>query len=125
MGARDIDLVVYDVYQKQFEQSTGNIIDENPKARMRMLEAIEKQRKVLSANEDAGCNVEYLIDEEDFSSNLTREQFEKLATPFFERFKGFLTHCLTESKINLKELHSVEVIGGATRIPMIQESEVP
>lgn len=121
LGARDIDLVVYDVYQEQFEKQTGNLIDENPKARMRMLEAIEKQRKVLSANEDAGCNVEYLIDEEDFSANLTREQFEKLAGPFFERFKGFLTHCVNESKVNLKELHSVEVIGGATRMPMIQE----
>jgi molecular chaperone DnaK (HSP70) len=120
LGARDIDLVLYDLYQKEFEKSSGHLVDENPKARMRLLEAIERQRKVLSANEDAGCNVEYLVEEEDFNHNLTRDQFEKLATPFFERFKGFLAHCIAESKINMKELHSVEIIGCATRIPMIQ-----
>ena len=120
LGARDIDLLFYDIYQKEFEKNTGHLVDENTKARMRLLEAIERQRKVLSANEDAGCNVEYLVEEEDFNHNLSREQFEKLSIPFFERFRGFLTHCVAESKINMKELHSVEIIGGATRIPMIQ-----
>ncbi len=120
LGARDIDLLLYDLYQKEFEQQTGHLVDESPKARMRLFEAIERQRKLLSANEDAGCNVEYLVEEDDFSRNLTREQFEKLATPVFDRFNGFIAFCIQESKINLKELHSVEIIGGATRIPMIQ-----
>lgn len=119
LGARDIDLLLYDLYQKEFEQASGNLVDENPKARMRLLEAIERQRKLLSANEDAGCNVEYLIEEEDFNRTLTRAQFEGLAQPVFERFQGFINHCIKESKINLKELHSVEIIGAATRIPMI------
>lgn len=120
LGARDIDLFVYDLYQKHFEKETGHLVDENPKARMRLMEAIERQRKILSANEDAGCNIEYLVEEDDFNYNLTRDTFEKLAAPVFERFKGFLDHCVAESKINMKELHSVEVLGGATRIPLIQ-----
>jgi heat shock protein 4 len=120
LGARDIDLFIYDLYQKHFEKETGHLVDENPKARMRLMEAIERQRKVLSANEDSGCNVEYLVEEDDFNYNLTRDTFEKLAAPVFERFKGFLDHCVNESKINMKELHSVEIIGGGTRIPLIQ-----
>lgn len=120
LGARDIDLFVYDLYQKHFEKESGHLVDENPKARMRLMEAIERQRKILSANEDAGCNVEYLVEEDDFNYNLTRDSFEKLAAPVFERFKGFLDHCVNESKINIKELHSVEIIGGGTRIPLIQ-----
>lgn len=120
LGARDIDLFVYDLYQKHFEGESGHLVDEVPKARMRLMEAIERQRKVLSANEDANCNVEYLVEEDDFNYNLTRESFEKLAGPVFERFKGFLEHCANESKVNMKELHSVEVIGGGTRIPLVQ-----
>jgi heat shock protein 4 len=120
LGARDIDLFIYDLYQKHFEKETGHLVDENPKARMRLMEAIERQRKVLSANEDSGCNVEYLVEEDDFNYSLTRDTFEKLAQPVFERFKGFLDHCVAESKINIKELHSVEIIGGGTRIPLIQ-----
>lgn len=120
LGARDIDLFVFDLYQKKFEEETGHLVNEFPKARMRLLEAIERQRKVLSANEDAACNVEYLVEEDDFSYNLTRDTFEKLSASVFERFKGFLDHCVTESKVNMKELHSVEIIGGGTRIPLIQ-----
>ena len=120
LGARDLDLLLYDTYQKQFEKESGHLVDENPKARMRLMEAIERQRKLLSANSEAGCNVEYLVEEDDFNANLTRDQFEKLCSPVFERFQGFLVHCLSESKINIAEVHSVELIGGATRIPLLQ-----
>jgi heat shock protein 4 len=121
LGARDIDLVFYKRYCEKFEKDTGLVVDENPKSRMRLLEGIEKQRKTLSANADCGCNVEYLVDEEDFSANLSREEFEAGAEPLFQRFRQFLAQSISESKINLKELHSVEIIGGATRIPKIQE----
>lgn len=120
LGARDIDLFVFDLYQKKFEEDSGNLVSDFPKGRMRLLEGIEKQRKVLSANEDASCNVEYLVEEDDFSYTMTRETFEKLAGSVFERFKGFLDHCVSESKVNMQELHSVEIIGGGTRIPLIQ-----
>jgi heat shock protein 4 len=43
------------------------------KPRIRLLEAIEKCRKVLSANNEAGISLEYLMEEDDLNDNVTRE----------------------------------------------------
>lgn len=43
------------------------------KPRLRLLEAVEKCRKVLSANSEAGVNLEYLMEEDDMNDNITRE----------------------------------------------------
>ena len=44
----------------------------NDKARIRLLEAIERQRKILSANTDSVINVEYLMEDYDFNDTMTR-----------------------------------------------------
>lgn len=41
-----------------------------------MLESIEKTRKILSANSEAPVHVEYLVEDEDFSTLIKREEFE-------------------------------------------------
>jgi len=51
------------------------------KARPLLLDAIEKQRKVLSANSDSSINIEYLIKDYDLTQHLIREQFEELISP--------------------------------------------
>ena len=48
------------------------------KARLRMLDAIEKMRKVLSANNEASINIECLLEDEDMLYNLNRVDFEFL-----------------------------------------------
>ena len=50
----------------------------NVKARLRILDAIEKMRKVLSANTESSINIECLIEDEDMSYNLNRTEFESL-----------------------------------------------
>jgi len=48
------------------------------KARLRMLDAIEKMRKVLSANNEASINIECLLEDEDMFYNINRVDFEFL-----------------------------------------------
>lgn len=121
LGARDLDLTLYQHFRDQFQEETDNNTDENPKSKLRLIQAIEKTRKILSANLDAGCNVEFLMDEEDFSSNISREQFENMCSNTFGTFREFIRGALMNSGLNPKKLHSVEILGGATRIPMIQQ----
>lgn len=51
-------------------------VRKNLKGKLRLLEAIEKARKVLSANSEAPINVEYLVEDEDFNTLIKREDFE-------------------------------------------------
>jgi heat shock 70kDa protein 4 len=120
LGARDLDVTLYEHFKNKFEQDTNNNTDEDPKARLRLIQAIEGCRKVLSANEEAGCNVEFLMEEEDFSATINRETFEKMCSNTFGEFRAFLRGALMASGLSPSSFHSVEILGGATRIPLIQ-----
>jgi len=85
---------------------------------VRMLDVIEKQRKVLSANQEASINVEYLAEDLDLNIHLSREQFEQLITPQVQKIKQILEKLKSEITV---PLHSVEIIGGGTRIPAVQK----
>ena len=52
---------------------------------------------------------------------MTREEFEQINHQFFKEVQNFFQECLQESKLNIADLHSVERIGGGSRIPKIQE----
>jgi len=47
----------------------------NAKCRLRMLDFIEKQRKVLSGNSEASINVESLMEDEDLNYVMTRDEY--------------------------------------------------
>jgi heat shock protein 4 len=121
-GARDIDWSIYEQYCEIFEGQSGGLSPkESKKAQLRLLEAIEKQRKVLSANSEAAVNVEYLMEDIDFNHNLKREEYEKLIENVLQRFSQILEF-LAQQIQNLKiKLHSVEIVGGATRMPIVQQ----
>ena len=58
IGCRDIDFLMLHHYQKVFEKSSGGMdFMENRKSIVKMLEVIEKQRKILSANSEHQMNV--------------------------------------------------------------------
>lgn len=121
LGARNVDEAIYRVYREQFEEEFQCNVDENPKAKLRLIQAIQKQRFLLSANSEAPINVEYLMDDEDFSSSMTREDFEKHGGIVFDKVRELLRKAYMESGVSGHQLHSVEIIGGASRIPAIQQ----
>jgi molecular chaperone DnaK (HSP70) len=121
LGGRDFDLLLFKEYQKRFENKENMDLNEYPKSKMRILDAIEKQRKQLSANADAPINVEYLCEDIDFADTMSRDEFEKLCAPLLAKFGVLIKECFTEAGFTTKEFHSVEVIGGCTRTPALQQ----
>lgn len=121
LGARNIDWNVFEHYCQMFEQESGGLqVQTNKKAKLRLLEAIEKQRKVLSANAEGWVNIEYLMEDIDFNTKLVREELDKFAAPFIADLRSNL-ELLAQQIANMKlNIHSVEIIGGATRIPIVQ-----
>lgn len=62
----------------------------NEKAKLRMLDAIEKLRKTLSANSEANINIECLMEDEDLFYNFKREELEQIIAPMLEVIKSTL-----------------------------------
>ena len=63
----------------------------------RMLEAVEKARKVLSSTSDTPINIDYLLEEEDLNKMLKRDEFEGLIDSHLRRFTDLLKAVLTDS----------------------------
>lgn len=85
---------------------------------MRMLDAIEKMRKLLSLNKEADLNIDALMEDEDFHQHFKRSDLEELITPFIERFKAVVTDSFKNSLMAGK-LDFIELVGDATRMPII------
>jgi heat shock protein 4 len=87
-----------------------------------MMEAIEKCRKIISADKEATINVDYLLNEEDLVHTLTREEFEGIIAPIIEQFGALCEAAIQNSGLQHADIHSVELLGDATRTPAIQEA---
>lgn len=90
LGARQIDFLLTDLFGGQFNKKYGCDPRENKRARLRLLDAIEKMRKLLTGNKEADINCESLLEDEDLKQHFTRDEFEDLIKPFVERFQACL-----------------------------------
>lgn len=65
LGARNFDYLLVDKLGEEFAKKVGVDPRKNIRARLRMLDVIEKQRKILSANQEATIHLESLLEDED------------------------------------------------------------
>merc|ERR1711944_276141 len=108
-------------YAKQIGkgQLTPLTIHGERKAYANLLTAAEKTKRLLSANKDnIPLHLECLHDDLDLSTKISREEFEELCGDLFEKVRGCLSELIMNvPDLDLADLHSVEVIGGSSRIP--------
>ncbi|CRG98419.1 heat shock protein 110, putative [Plasmodium relictum] len=93
----------------------------NNKARIKLQEAAIKTKKVLSANNESSIHVECLYEDLDCQGSINRETFEQLCYNFFlSKLQTLLDKAIAISKVNIQDIQSIEILGGSTRIPFIQ-----
>jgi len=118
LGARKIDSLLFDKISEAFLKKHGCDPRESVKARLRALDAIEKMRKLLTANKEADVICEQLMEDEDLKQHYTREQLEELMGPFVAEFKKCLEDALAKSGLTTDKIDFVELVGEGTRIPI-------
>jgi heat shock protein 4 len=87
---------------------------------VRVAAAVEKLKKVLSANAVAPINIESLMNDVDVRGQLKREEMEELLKPLLERSVVPLEQALTEAKLKVEDIDSIELVGGCTRVPALK-----
>ena len=89
----------------------------------KMWKDAERLRQVLSANIESQASFEGLYHEDvNFKYKLTRTQFEKMVVSFEERVKLPIVQALDMAKLELADIDSVILFGGASRTPFIQKA---
>jgi len=97
LGARDFDWEIMQIIGGKFAEKYGADPRKNVRCVIRMLEAIEKSRKIISSGPDSTINVDYLLEEEDLVHNLKREDFEAMIDPHLRRFVDLIKATIAES----------------------------
>lgn len=120
-GGRNFDKALVDHFAKEFKDNFKIDITTNAKATTRVSTAVEKLKKVLSANASAPLNIESLMDDKDVRGFIKREDFEALIKPLLDRATKPLEQALLEAKLKPEDIDSVEMIGGCTRVPSLKE----
>jgi heat shock protein 4 len=121
-GARDLDYLLMEYLSNIFQKKHGSNPMNNPKCKLRMLDFITKGRKLLTVNQETNIHIECLMDDEDLDVHLTKTDLEKLILPLVNKFKDILIKSLAEAKIELSDIHSVEMVGDAIRTPILQDA---
>lgn len=118
LGGRDFDLLLARSFLGELA-TKGMVVSENPKAFFRLRAGCERTKKVLSANQVAVLNVENLANDRDFSCNVTRQTFEEMISPLIYRLEAVILKAFIA--VEISSIHSVEIIGGSSRIPAIKD----
>lgn len=121
IGARNIDYLLVEKFGEEFTKKFGCDPRKNVRARLRMLDTIEKQRKVLSANPETTISIECLLEDEDLYRNMKRTEIEEWMQPWTDSFEHVCKEALSKSGLDLAKIHSVEMVGEGTRMPLVQE----
>ncbi|XP_016965760.1 heat shock 70 kDa protein 4 isoform X2 [Drosophila biarmipes] len=122
IGGRDFDLALSDYFAKEFQERYKINAKTNARAHLRLLTEIEKLKKQMSANSTKlPLNIECFLDDIDVSSSMQRSQMEELCAPVLQRVEQTFKRLLAESKLQLDDIHSVEIVGGSSRIPSVKQ----
>jgi len=121
VGGRNFDRLLFDHFATEIQKKHKLNVRGNPKATIRLLAACEKLKKVLSANASSKIAVESLMEDTDISFSYTRDELEALVAPYLERLHAPMQQALSTSGVTLDQLYSVEITGGATRVPAVQQ----
>lgn len=119
-GGRDLDFALVQHFAEEFKGKYKIDVLGNKKAIFRLSVAVERLKKVLSANAQAPLNVESIMNDIDASSSLTREAFEELIAGLLDRTTVPLEKALAQAGLSREEVDAVELVGGSTRVPALK-----
>lgn len=125
MGGRDIDQQIVRYLADEFKKQSGLAIDKDPLALQRLDEAAEKAKHELSTSTETEVNIPFITVGSDGTPQhllikLSRATLESLADEFVTRSIDITKRALEASGMNAGDINEVILVGGQTRMPLIQ-----
>ncbi len=125
LGGDDWDERIVNYVADQFQREQGIDLRKDRQALQRLREAAEKAKVELSTQLQTAINLPFVTADQTgpkhLDLNLTRAKFEELTQDLLERMVGPFEQALKDAKLSLSELDAVVLVGGATRMPMVQD----
>ena len=125
LGGDDFDQVIINFLAEDFKAAEGMDLREDPMALQRLKEAAEKAKIELSSSTQTEINLPYVTatasGPKHLVTTLTRAKFEQLADDLVKRSMDPVKQALSDAGLSTDEVDEIILVGGSTRIPVIQE----
>ena len=125
LGGEDFDLKLIDFFVEEFKNESGFDLKSDPLALQRLKEAAEKAKIELSSSEQTEVNLPYITADasgpKHFVQKITRAKLEGLVEDLVEKSLKPMQLALDDAKLSINEIDEVLLVGGQTRMPLVQE----
>ncbi len=125
LGGDDYDMKLVDYVAGEFKKENGIDLRSDRQALQRLIEAAEKAKIELSSVTETQVSLPFITADQTGPKHLeiavTRAKFEELTKDLTERTVIPFKQALNDAKISESQLNEIILVGGSTRMPVIQE----
>ena len=126
LGGEDFDLALIEYLAAEFKKDSGIDVHKDPLALQRLKEAAEKAKIELSSAQQTDVNLPYITADasgpKHLNIKLTRAKLESLVEALVERTVAPCKMALKDAGLTISQINEVILVGGQTRMPMVQKT---
>lgn len=125
LGGDDFDEKIIEFLVSEFKKEQGIDLSKDNMAMQRLKEAAENAKKELSQAGQTTINLPFITADANgpkhMNITLTRAKFEELIRPLVEKTLEPVNQALKDAKLSASDLDQILLVGGSTRVPLVQE----
>jgi molecular chaperone DnaK len=125
LGGTDMDNAVTEWVASEFQKETGVNVRNDKMAMQRVRDAAEKAKIELSSTMETQINLPFLTATNEgpkhLSLTLNRAKLEELVRPIVDRCRAPVEQAIRDAKITKDQISRVVLVGGPTRMPLVQK----
>jgi molecular chaperone DnaK len=125
LGGEDFDKHIIDYIGEEFKKESGVDVRRDPLAMQRLKEAAEKAKIELSSSQQTDINLPYITADasgpKHLNVKLTRAKLESLVEQLVQRTIEPCRIALKDADLSIKDVSEVILVGGQTRMPLVQK----
>src|SRR3979490_2979563 len=126
LGGEDFDLRVVNYLADEFKKESGIDVRKDPLAMQRLKETAEKAKIELSSSQQTEINLPYITADaagpKHLNMKLTRAKLEPLVEDLVQKTMEPCRIALKDAGLSMKDVGEVILVGGQTRMPMVQKA---
>ncbi len=126
LGGDDFDQRIMDWLVAEFKKENGIDLSKDKMALQRLKEAAEKAKVELSTLTSTSISLPFITADASgprhLEINLTRARFEEMTADLIEKTMGPTRQALSDAGLKPSDIHRILLVGGATRMPAVQEN---
>ncbi|MFA7201806.1 MAG: molecular chaperone DnaK [Candidatus Paceibacterota bacterium] len=126
LGGDDIDKIIMDYLVAEYKKTEGIDLSKDPLALQRLKESAEKAKHELSTALETEVNLPYISSDANgpkhFLLKLSRAKLEELVRSLVEKSITITSNVMKEAGLSVSDINEVVLVGGQTRMPIIQDA---